>query len=128
VEKKLDIKSIQAALPVVGLVLLLLLSPCKVRHFIQAELGVPQTQVLNKSQTSLGQSNCNSAIDSTILAFRSTPRAQQTQALLAIFSKLELASTLLVFPHRFAFSHASKIYAASPIPLYILYHRFKNYL
>ncbi len=37
---------------------LLVLSPCKVRNFIQAQLGVPQTEVLNKSQTTREQANC----------------------------------------------------------------------
>lgn len=39
-------------------VLLLLISPCKVRHFIQDELGIAKTEVLNKSQTTLSSSSC----------------------------------------------------------------------
>lgn len=41
-----------------GLALLLLLSPCKVKNYIQSELGVPQTSSLNKSQTAISDSDC----------------------------------------------------------------------
>ncbi len=50
--------SIRPLLLVSGLILLLLLSPCKVRNFIQAELGIPQTEVTNKSQSTLSQASC----------------------------------------------------------------------
>ena len=52
-------KHIASLFTVLGLGLLLLLSPCKVRHFIQAELGVEQTQVLNKSQSFVPQLRCS---------------------------------------------------------------------
>ena len=37
-------------LSVVSLAFLLLVSPCKVRNFFQAELGLPQTEVSNKNK------------------------------------------------------------------------------
>jgi len=57
-KEKLEIKKCYSILSVFGLVLLLLLSPCKVRNFIQAELGTTQTNVLNKSQTTLSSTSC----------------------------------------------------------------------
>lgn len=53
--EKININSI---LPLFGLALLLLFSPCKLRNFIQAELGVQQTNTLNKSQSTLSQTSC----------------------------------------------------------------------
>lgn len=38
--------------------LLILLSPCKVRNYIQWELGVSQTQTLNKSQSVFSSLSC----------------------------------------------------------------------
>lgn len=57
-KKKLEIKKYYSILSIYGLVLLLLLSPCKVRNFVQAELGLPQTNVLNKSQTTISSTSC----------------------------------------------------------------------
>ena len=57
-KEKLEIKKYSSILSIFGLVLLLLLSPCKVRNFIQAELGIPQTDVSNKSQTTISSANC----------------------------------------------------------------------
>lgn len=53
-------KNIGTLLFAVGLILLLLISPCNVRNFIQEELGLPQTEVANKSKTYLSNSNCDS--------------------------------------------------------------------
>lgn len=57
-KEKLGIKKNKTILSLFGLVLLLLLSPCKVRNFVQAELDVPQTEALNKSQTTISATNC----------------------------------------------------------------------
>ena len=55
-KEKLETKNYYSVLSLFGLVLLLLLSPCKVRNFIQAEVGVPQTNVSNKSQATISTS------------------------------------------------------------------------
>lgn len=65
VKKQATITKISPFLYVSGLILLLLLSPCKVRNFIQAELDLPQTEVSNKSQTTLSQASCESFETST---------------------------------------------------------------
>lgn len=57
-KEKLEIKKYFSILSVFGLVLLLLLSSCKVRNFIQAELDILQTNVLNKSQTTISPTSC----------------------------------------------------------------------
>ncbi|WP_010664395.1 hypothetical protein [Marinilabilia salmonicolor] len=67
--EQLEIRNIRFILSVLGLVILLLLSPCKVRNSIEAELGVPQTNVLNKSQAAISQSICKTVeISETIQA------------------------------------------------------------
>ena len=46
-------------LSVVSLAFLLLVSPCKVRNFFQAELGLPQTEVSNKNKSAPKNNNNN---------------------------------------------------------------------
>jgi len=66
----------KSTLSIFGLVLLLLLSPCKVRNFIQAELGVPQTKVLNKSKSAI--SDCQTFELSEIVQQTSKPTCPQS--------------------------------------------------
>lgn len=63
-KKRIKIKQ-TSILSIFGLSLLILLSPCKVRNFIQAELGTPQTEVSNKSQTTVSSSDCLSFEEAT---------------------------------------------------------------
>lgn len=57
-KEKPGIKKNKTILSLFGLALLLLLSPCKVRNFIQAELDVPPTEVLHKNQTTISATSC----------------------------------------------------------------------
>ena len=43
------------------LTLLLVVAPCKVRNFIEGQIGLPTTEVAHKSKNSLHTSSCTSA-------------------------------------------------------------------
>jgi len=58
VKNRFHIKPLFSVLPLIALGLLILLSPCKVRNYIQWELGVSQTQTLNKSQSVFSSLSC----------------------------------------------------------------------
>ena len=110
--------------PVIGLAVLLLLSPCKVRGAIQAELGFPKTEVSNKNQTTLSNSSC-SAYESTTKTLSNTKfSAEYLPAIPAGNSnsnEFDLAEQSVdLYPTR---NHP-----VSLIPLYILYQNFKVYL
>jgi hypothetical protein len=107
---------------VVALGLLLLVSPCKVRNFIQAELGVEQTQVSNKSQSFVPQFNCqhlehaeaNALISKTGLEFTSYA------------GSLNFNVNLDTISHRsLVVKHDTSSKVASSVPLYILYNHLK---
>lgn len=120
---KTNIKTIFTIVPFLGLVLLLLLSPCKVRNFIQSELGIPQTKVSNKSQTTVSNSNCSSyevTID-TLAKKKSHPLQSAV-----ITPKVDFVLTN--FNTNFSFSYKARNHSTLSIPLYILYQNFKDYL
>lgn len=110
-------------LSIFGLVLLLFFSPCKVRNFIQAELGVSKTTVSNKSQTTLNNTNCNS-YEATIKTF--VKKTSHPQQLAVIESNIDFAVSN--FNVNFSPSYKVRNYSTTSIPLYILYQQFKDYL
>lgn len=122
---KKHIKSIYTLLSVIGLVVLLFVSPCKVRNFIQAKLDISQTEVNNKSKTSFSNSNCyelNDVINTTVKE-QKTP--QYSPAIIAennLFRK-KVASDSSSQQKQRTSNHST-----STIPLYILYQNFKDYL
>ncbi|MGS0525432.1 hypothetical protein ACU8V7_09800 [Zobellia nedashkovskayae] len=123
-KKACKINKVYTILSVLGLVLLLFLSPCKTRNFIQAELGVIQTKVLNKSQSTVSQLDCPSFEVSEIIQTVSKPSFHQPNIL-----------TPEVYHFRFAFNWlrhypiptSSKEQLVSDVPLYILYQNLKVY-
>ncbi|HZW62712.1 MAG TPA: hypothetical protein VFF15_03610 [Flavobacteriaceae bacterium] len=114
---------IRILLAVSGLALLLLLSPCKVRNYIQAELGIAQTQVPGKSQTVLSQTSCYTVDVHKAVEQVTKPESQSPQALFSV-----PFSTLTVLASN---SCLSLITGENPsgtnIPLYILYQNLKVY-
>ncbi len=113
-----------ATLSIFGLVLLLLLSPCKVRNFIEAELGIPQTKVLNKSQSTISQSNCQTFAFSETIQTVTKPNFQQPDFLVSEVSHFEFTTYLL----RHSFNlNTSRNQQVSNVPLYILYQNLKVY-
>lgn len=118
-------KNTTALLPVLGLVLLILLSPCKVRNFIQFELGVPQTEVSNKSKTTYNNSDCDH-FDATVIVLAKEKNTTQPLPYSNFISTFNLnrsgfASNHLKVGHK-------AVESAIQVPLYILYQNFKDYL
>lgn len=111
-------------LPIFGLVLLLLLSPCKIRNFIQTTLGSPKTAVLNKSQSTISHLDCFTFEISDIVHSNPKPTLAQPDFILPetfIFgSEIDLG-------HRLYISITSENHPVSDIPFYILYQNFKAY-
>ncbi len=111
-------------LSIFGLVLFLLLTPCKVRNFIQSELGVPQTKVLNKSQSTISQSNCLNFKVSDIVQSVSNPTFQQLD--LFVLETFNFGFKLDLF-NQSIYSISSRNRSVSTVPLYILYQNFLVY-
>lgn len=109
---------------VFGLVLLLLFSPCKVRNFLQAELGVPQTKVLVKNQTTIAQSDCYTFETPETAQNFSKPIFQESSLLISDDSCFDLTSYTL--KHSFG-QNKTSIVEAIDVPLYILYQNIQIY-
>lgn len=122
----MNIKKPAQLLPFFGLALMLLLSPCKVRNFVQAELNLPQTEASNKSKTTISTSNCSSfnvalnSVSESKLEFKKLP----TKAA----KSFELAYSTYDSVKSSVYSNKERAQAVSPIPLYILHQNFKVYL
>lgn len=115
----------KSAFALIGLALLLLLSPCKVRHFIQAELGVAQTEVSSKSQTSLTTAVCeNSKVSES--AVLSVELDAKELAFPVVYTTTDYPE--IEFNQEQTLFNTSRNHRVSTIPLYILYHNFKVYL
>jgi hypothetical protein len=125
VNERLNLKTKQNILPFLGLAFLLLISPCKVRNFIQSNLDVPQTEVTNKSKTSLSHTNCS---DADNLATSTAGVKKITKQLPAVFNDYSFAIYQTEFSNSYLLPHHARNNFASAIPLYILYQHIKDYL
>lgn len=125
-KEKIDLLRLNTILPAFGLVVLLLLSPCKVRNFIQVELGIQQTEVTNKSQSTISNTSCSDAevSNNSILVKEKT----FSQQLAAISTSNDFAFGISHFSNNYVSIHRDRNYSTSVIPLYILYQNFKDYL
>ena len=124
VKEGCKIYKVNSILSIFGLVLLLLLSPCKIRNFIQAELGIPQTKVLNKSQSALSQFNCQNFELSQTVQTVSKKTLQQPVFQPSRTSGFEF--TINLIRHSFNLNILRKE-LVSNIPLYILYQNIQVY-
>ncbi|QXP55103.1 hypothetical protein H0I25_13560 [Cellulophaga sp. HaHa_2_95] len=123
-KEKLEIKKLYSVLSLLGLVLLLLLSPCKVRNFIQAEVGLPQTNVLNKGQATISTESC--------VAFDVADINHSSSTSVKIALDFFVNETLFTihFPVHSNTTNTlriSKSKLISSIPLYILYQNIQVY-
>jgi len=125
VKEKTDIKTTNTILPILGLVLVLLLSPCKVRNFVQEQLGVPQTEVTNKSKSTLNNSDCS---DIELVTNNLAKEKSASQHMTVIAVAFDLAFGLSVFSNNNVQAQGERAYSASAIPFYILYQNFKDFL
>lgn len=121
---KLEIQKISLLLSATGLAFLLLLAPCKVRNFIQAELGVPQTEVSNKSKTSFANSTCKSVSISEAFQVSTKPLIPQQQFFISTSCALNFSMDLA---SRSNYPAVIKRLSSFSIPLYIFYQRLKVY-
>ena len=103
---------------------LLLFSPCKLRNFIQDQIGVETTEATNKSKAILSPTSCVAFEEATTTTLKNDS-AFQTLAVLptsvsAVFYSTEIkteAGSVLT----------SQILRNEPVPLYILYQNFKDH-
>lgn len=123
---KLNIKQVTSILSVTGLILLLVLSPCKVRNYIEYQLNIPQSETLNKSQTTLNNSNCV-GIENIGEAIISSKTISQNKVVLAVQNFNESLTSITFSNKKFQFQKARNL-SVSFAPLYILYRNFKVYL
>ncbi|MCH4553398.1 hypothetical protein [Aestuariibaculum lutulentum] len=112
------------AISLLGLALLLMLSPCKVRNFIQEELGIPQTEISNKNKTTFSQtcSDSDTSIELTV------KEKQTKQRLFAEFKPFEAVLIITDFHEEPSSLTQTLFHRVSHIPFYILYQNFKDYL
>lgn len=121
-----NIKTIRSIFPVLGLTLLLLLAPCRVRNFIQEELGLTQTEVSNKNITTVNRSAC-STVNTTETVFSNFKSLTQSSPLLTK-NKVDFAFNAIDFKTNLASSYNTRNSSVSVVPLYILYQNLKVYL
>lgn len=119
------IKKIQTLLPALALALLLLLSPCKVRNFIQSELGIPQTEVTNKSKSNLINSNCSDLEIADAILSKEITAFQHDFVFTA---PVDFSFNNYNYSEKHLHLTVSRNHSVSRVPLYILYQNFKDYL
>lgn len=117
------INKISSVLPVLGLAILLLLSPCKIRNFIQSELGIPQTNVSNKSKSTISKSECLTIDQSDFVNNLTKPKT-----LVKYFIYPNVDEVCFLFdkePEAKNPYHPQIWHQIDTVPYYILYQNFK---
>lgn len=120
-------KSIISLLPIFGMIVLLLLSPCKVRNFIEASIEAPLTQVTNLNQTTLSSTNCISAEE---IAVNDATVTKSSKQVLPVFTAktLKIEDDNIYSATTLNLGYEKLLDLTSTVPLYILYRNFKGYL
>lgn len=121
------IKNKIALLSIFGLVLLLLLSPCKVRNFIETQLDLPPTEATNKSLSSFNNSNCTS-FEITKTSTTTAKSSVQFVPAIAENKVLFVFTTAVDYTPKSTNHYTNKEQSHSLVPLYILHQNFKAYL
>lgn len=118
-------KHLTLVFPILGLVVLLLISPCNIRNFIQSELGLEQTEVTNKSKATLKNHQC----DHPQIEYKAFNKEEkQPEQLQSLNQSLKLFFKRLYLPTKFITYYSSVFSRVNSVPLYILYQNLKNYL
>lgn len=125
--KRNKISNTSTLFPIVGLIFLLLFSPCKVRNFIQAELNVPLTEVSNKSQTTTSNLSCYSSkvVDESLIQVSSSVKVLQLFFVRTFNFSVQFIENI---PNETVSNYKKKRFLTSSVPLYILFKNFKVYL
>ncbi|HIC33123.1 MAG TPA: hypothetical protein EYO76_14520 [Flavobacteriaceae bacterium] len=114
-----------AWLSVVSLAFLLLVSPCKVRNFFQAELGLPQTEVSNKNKSTFSNYSCDHL---EVNVIKTSTSKSNPQHIAILPEALDYTFALVENSNSNTQLQGAQITSTTPIPLYILYKNFKDYL
>ncbi len=126
--KHSKIPNTSSLFPIVGLVFLLLFSPCKVRNFIQAELNVPLTEVSSKSQTTTSNLSCYSREVTDISLLQTIPSSIKVYPFF-INRAFNLSFSFgEIFHYKTRIDYQKKRNVTTSVPLYILFKNFKVYL
>ncbi|WP_179353975.1 hypothetical protein [Winogradskyella vidalii] len=121
------IKHLCSFLSISGFILLLVLSPCKVRNSIQEVFEVPKTEVSNKSISALKNGTCNvSSTENTILS-KSNINLQLSQALL-VKPSLFKTNTIALSERSITQYYNARAEIPPVVPYYILFQNNKAYL
>lgn len=125
-KEKKNIKSIKTLAYLIGLVFLLLLAPCKVRNYIQVELGLPTTEVSNKSVSNFSDSNCKTFE----IACKNLSLSKSFSQLISSLVENTKVFTFQTtdFTKKSILTYAKETKTISFVPLYILFKNFKAYL
>lgn len=124
VKVQFKIIKISTILSILGLVFLLLLSPCKIRNFIQAETGVSLTRVLNKSQSTISQSDCQTYETSYSIQLNTQPTVTLSNF---VIPKVFSFKPRIRLVREYYIINPSENQLISDVPLYILYQNIKVY-
>lgn len=125
VKQKSSIKRLTAMLSIIGLVTLLLFSPCNVRKHLQSSLGLTQTEVSNKSKAIVGNSSCSfqDDIETAVIISKASD-----YSLTALSITTDEVVNSMDIAHFSIPNYTSKEHEISIVPYYILYRNFKEYL
>lgn len=110
----------------IGLIFLLLLAPCKVRNYIQAELGLQTTEVSNKSQANLSNSTCETLEETKVTT--SASKSYDQVLFVSVSNSISFPFRIIDFNTKSAPFYTKEINTSSFVPLYILFKNFKAHL
>lgn len=113
------------SVPVTLLIALLLVSPCKVRNLIQAEIGVAITAATNKSKSALSKSICVIAEE---IAATSPVHDTEVQLHAVLPAPLFFWWNTTEIKKQVFLINASQTQRNKSVPLYILYQNFRGHL
>ncbi|WP_179339075.1 hypothetical protein [Winogradskyella ludwigii] len=121
------IKKQTSLLSFMGLVLLLVFSPCKVRNSIQDVFEIPKTEVSNKSLSALNSGTCDISTNATTVISNSKSSLQTLQA--ALVKKSQFTTQFIALSERPISQYYNARAQIPPLaPYYILFQNNKAYL
>ncbi|WP_114310433.1 hypothetical protein [Winogradskyella arenosi] len=123
----IHIKKISGALALLGLMVLLVFSPCKVRNTIQNSLEIPITKVSNKSISSLTNTLCKSSVEAYNSHITAYKKLQFSVAATPNLKDFSFYRGLVLKP-LLALTYRARGEIPPLAPYYILYKHCKAYL
>lgn len=108
---------------VLGLSLILLIAPCQVRNFIQAQLEVPQTKVFNKNKATNSNVGCYGITETVLSEAKIGSSKSVNHHLIFDGSNCVLSLSIKTLIKYDTFTSSSS--NAASVALYILYSSLK---